>query len=67
MTQTTTYPVPENIKKRALITDEQYLAMYRESIEQPDAFWAKHGQRLDWIKPYSQVKDTSYELGKVNI
>jgi len=67
MTQTTTYPVPENIKQRALITDEQYLAMYRESVEQPDAFWAKHGQRIDWIKPYSQVKDTSYELGKVNI
>ena len=67
MTQTTTYPVPENIKQRALINDEQYLAMYRESVEQPDAFWAKHGQRLDWIKPYTQVKDTSYELGKVRI
>lgn len=67
MTQTTLYPVPENIKQRAHVTNEQYLEMYRESVAQPDAFWAKHGQRLDWIKPYTQVKDTSYNMGNVNI
>jgi acetyl-CoA synthetase len=67
MTQTTIYPVPENIKQRAHITNEQYLAMYRESVEQPEAFWAKHGQRLDWIKPFTQIKDTSFAPGNVSI
>ncbi|MDD4864215.1 MAG: acetate--CoA ligase [Alishewanella agri] len=67
MTQTTIHPVPENIKQRAHITNEQYLAMYRESVEQPEAFWAKHGKRLDWIKPFTQVKDTSFAPGNVSI
>ena len=67
MTQATLYPVPETIKQRAHVTNEQYLEMYRGSVEQPEAFWNEHGKRLDWIKPYSQVKDTSFALGNVSI
>ncbi|MCT8126211.1 acetate--CoA ligase [Alishewanella sp. BS5-314] len=67
MTQATLYPVPETIKQRAHVINEQYLEMYRGSVEQPEAFWNEHGKRLDWIKPYTQVKDTSFALGNVSI
>ena len=35
--------------------------MYAASLGDPDAFWAEHGKRIDWIKPYSQVSDVSYD------
>ncbi|NCT13241.1 MAG: acetate--CoA ligase, partial [Rhodobacterales bacterium] len=42
-------------------------AMYDASIADPVAFWAEQGRRVDWIRPYSRVKDTSFELGKVHV
>jgi acetyl-CoA synthetase len=39
-------------------------AMYRRSIDDPVGFWSKHGLRLDWIKPFTRVKNTSFEPGK---
>jgi acetyl-CoA synthetase len=53
-------------KKRALINNETYLKWYAESVKNPDKFWAKHGKRIDWFKPYTKVKNTSYD-GKVSI
>ena len=53
-------------KERALIDNDTYLAWYQESVEDPDAFWGKHGKRIDWIKPYTKVKNTSFE-GNVSI
>jgi acetyl-CoA synthetase len=53
-------------KKRALIDNDTYLKWYGDSIKNPDKFWAKHGQRIDWFKPYTKVKNTSYN-GKVSI
>jgi len=67
MTQATLYPVPDNVKNRCHVTDEQYQALYQESIEQPEQFWSTQAKRLSWSKPFTQVKDTSYELGKVKI
>ena len=37
--------------------------MYEESIRDPDGFWARHGMRIDWITPYSKVKNTTYDDG----
>ena len=45
----------------------KYDEMYAASIADPDAFWREHGARIDWIKPFSTVKDVSYEYGKVSI
>ena len=45
----------------------KYRAMYNESIEDPDAFWGREGKRLDWITPYTKVKNTDFTFGKVNI
>ncbi|HMQ58383.1 MAG TPA: acetyl-coenzyme A synthetase N-terminal domain-containing protein, partial [Rhizobiaceae bacterium] len=53
-------------KERALIDDAKYLKWYKQSIKDPDAFWGKHGKRIDWFKPYTKVKHTSF-TGKVSI
>ena len=44
-----------------------YRAMYNESIDDPDAFWGREGKRLEWITPYTKVKNTDFTFGKVNI
>ncbi|MFP6757374.1 MAG: acetate--CoA ligase, partial [Alphaproteobacteria bacterium] len=67
MTDNQIFPVPEAVAKAALIDDGQYQAMYRQSIEDPDTFWGEHGKRVDWIKPYSRVKNTSYARDNVSI
>ncbi|MER9298873.1 acetate--CoA ligase [Mesorhizobium sp. M0621] len=53
-------------KKNALIDNETYLKWYADSVKNPDKFWGKHGKRIDWFKPYSKVKNTSFD-GKVSI
>ena len=56
--------IPAGFEK-AHATPETYRAMYAESINDPDAFWGREGKRLDWIKPYTRVKDTDFTFGKV--
>ncbi|WPZ15621.1 acetate--CoA ligase [Nitratireductor rhodophyticola] len=53
-------------KKNALIDDETYLKWYKDSVRDPEKFWKKHGKRIDWFKPYTKVKNTSFK-GKVSI
>ena len=53
-------------KKDALIDGETYQKWYAESVKNPDKFWGKHGKRIDWFKPYTKVKNTSFD-GKVSI
>ena len=53
-------------KKNALIDNETYLKWYADSVKNPDRFWGKHGKRIDWFKPYTKVKNTSFK-GKVSI
>lgn len=61
------YPVTPEVAANAWINKEQYAAMYKESIENPDAFWGEQGKRIDWIKPYTQVKNTSFASNNVDI
>jgi acetyl-CoA synthetase len=60
------YPVLASAKKNALIDNDTYLSWYKQSIKDPEKFWAKHGKRIDWFKPFTKVKNTSFE-GKVAI
>ncbi|WCR12362.1 acetate--CoA ligase [Paracoccus stylophorae] len=46
---------------------EEYRRLYAESIEDPEGFWRREGQRLDWIKPYTKVKNTDFTFGQVSI
>ncbi len=46
--------------KGAKITPEKYAAMYKQSVEDPEGFWREHGKRIEWIKPYTQIKDVDF-------
>ncbi|TFF18384.1 acetate--CoA ligase [Jiella endophytica] len=63
----TTIPVKDEWKQRAKLDDDNYRAMYRRSVEDPDGFWGEHGRRIDWVRQYSKVKNTSYEPGNIDI
>ena len=54
------YPVPSEWSANALIDDARYQEMYRRSVEEPDALWREEAQRIDWIKPFTRVKETSF-------
>ncbi|RMC36380.1 acetate--CoA ligase [Paracoccus alkanivorans] len=65
----------ENIAKHAIpagfenahVKPADYDRLYAESINDPEAFWAREGKRLDWIKPYTKVKNTDFTFGNVSI
>ena len=61
------FPVPGTMAGEALVDREGYESMYRESVEYPEAFWGAHGKRIDWIRPYSKVKDVSFGPGDVRV
>jgi acetyl-CoA synthetase len=61
------FPVPEAVAKRAWADSKKYQEMYRRSVDDPEGFWAEHGKRIDWFKPYTKIKDTSYDPHDVHI
>ena len=61
------FPVTNDLAAQALIDNETYQAMYAESIADPESFWNKHGKRIDWIKPYTKIKNTKYSKEDVSI
>ncbi|MEZ5840370.1 MAG: acetate--CoA ligase [Hyphomicrobiales bacterium] len=67
MSEAKVYPVPESVAKAALVDNQKYLEMYKASVENPDAFWGEHGRRIDWMKPFTKVKNTSYAPDNVSI
>ena len=67
MTDAHLFPVPSAVAETALIDNAKYQEMYAASIADPEAFWAKQGQRIDWIKPYTQIKDVSYAADDLHI
>ncbi|MEM8774887.1 MAG: acetate--CoA ligase [Pseudomonadota bacterium] len=63
----TTYAPSADFAAKAHIDAQKYADMYAASVADPTAFWDQHGKRLDWVKPYSKVKDTDYSFGNVSI
>ena len=60
------YPINDKVAARAHINNDQYLSMYKRSIEDNDAFWAEQANDLiDWFSPWDQVKQVNYH--KANI
>jgi acetyl-CoA synthetase len=59
--------VPKKWKERAFIDKDEYDKLYRKSVEKPDKFWGKQGERIDWIKPYTKVKNASFAYPDVSI
>ena len=62
-----TYPPSAEFSANAHADAATYEAMYTASVTDPDAFWGEHGKRIDWIKPYTKVKNTRYDFGDVDI
>ncbi len=56
----TIHPVPAEWRARALIDAEGYASRYARSVEDPDGFWRDEAQRLDWMRPFSRVKNCSF-------
>ena len=54
------FPASAEIANNAWIDNDKYLAMYQASVDDPEAFWGEHGKRIDWMKPYTKVKDVDY-------
>jgi acetyl-CoA synthetase len=62
-----TYAVPAEWQSRAWIDEQKYQAMYKRSVEDPQGFWGEQGKRLDWIKPYTRVKNSTFKAPDVSI
>ena len=61
------YAVPADWQKRAYVDDAKYQEMYARSIKDPNGFWGEQAKRIDWIKPFTKVKNTSYDPHNVSI
>ena len=61
------FDVPAETAAHALVDDAKYNSMYQASLDDPDAFWGEHGQRIDWMQPYTKVKNTHYGKDDVSI
>ena len=61
------YEVPAEWSKRAFIDDAKYKQMYERSVNDPNGFWAEHAKRIDWFKPFTKVKNTSFDPHNVSI
>jgi acetyl-CoA synthetase len=63
----TLYPVPPEFAAAARIDKATYDRLYAESIADPQAFWRRVAKRLDWIRPYSRIKDVSFDAADLHI
>jgi acetyl-CoA synthetase len=61
------YDVPAQWARRAYLDEAKYREMYAHSITDPNGFWGEHGKRIDWSKPFTKVKNTSFDADNVSI
>ena len=61
------YPVPETLKGNGRLSEEQYFAMYEESVNNPEKFWGECKNEIDWIKEPTIIKNTSFDPSDVSI
>ena len=67
MSAASLYPVKPEVAARSLTDEAAYKAMYQQSVVNPDGFWREQAERIDWIKPFSRVKQTSFDDHHVDI
>ncbi len=67
MSETHVYPVTDEFAKTAHIDKAKYEDMYAASVNDSEAFWAEQGKRIDWIKPYTKVRDVNFKTPGVSI
>lgn len=67
MAENELFPVAADWARRAWADAGKYQAMYDKSVSDPEGFWAEHGKRVDWIKPFTKVKDVSFDKKDLHI
>ncbi|OBT11807.1 acetate--CoA ligase [Shewanella sp. UCD-FRSSP16_17] len=67
MSSQSLYKVPADFANNALVDNDKYKKMYQESVVNPEGFWREHGKRIDWIKPYTKIKKTSFDDHNLSI
>ncbi|MBW7851842.1 MAG: acetate--CoA ligase [Rhodospirillales bacterium] len=61
MSEAQVFPVQPEVAKAAWVDERKYFEMYERSVKDPEGFWGEQGKRIDWIKPYTKVKDVSFQ------
>jgi acetyl-CoA synthetase len=61
------YDIPADWRRRAYADESKYREMYARSIDDPNGFWGEEGKRIHWFKPYTKVKNTSFDSHNVSI
>ena len=67
MSQNEIFPVHESFATGAHVDNEKYLEMYQRSVDDPEAYWAEQGKRIDWFTPYTKIKDVSYDVNDLHV
>ena len=67
MSQDELFPVPESFASGTHADNNTYLEMYQRSVDDPEAFWAEQGKRIDWFTPYTKIKDVSYDADDLHV
>jgi len=67
MSAASLYPVNPEVAASSLTDEAAYKALYQQSVVNPDGFWREQAERLDWIKPFTRVKQTSFDDHHVDI
>ncbi|WP_241645984.1 acetate--CoA ligase [Rosenbergiella metrosideri] len=67
MSQPITHSIMDAIAANTLINEDQYAKLYQQSVDDPTAFWQEHAQIIDWITPFTRVKNTHFEPGNIDI
>ena len=67
MAENDLFPAPADVAAQAWADNDKYLDMYKLSVEDPEGFWAEHGKRIHWFKPFTKVKNVSYDSHDVHI
>ncbi|MDH3702649.1 MAG: acetate--CoA ligase [Alphaproteobacteria bacterium] len=67
MSDTNLFPVPADVAADAWADNDKYREMYDRSVNDPEGFWGEHGKRIDWFKPYTKVKDVSYDKKDLHV
>ncbi|WKX26161.1 acetate--CoA ligase [Tatumella ptyseos] len=67
MSQPITHPIMDAIAANTLINEAQYADLYQQSVDDPSAFWQEQAQIIDWMTPFTRVKNTSFTPGNIDI
>ncbi len=67
MSEEKVYPADSLVTESAWVNEESYKALYNDSVENPETFWADQAKTLEWLKPFTQVKDISYAADDLHI